>query len=115
MAWYEFERDQVKGMTGDEPMDEFALAMMRVARAYDSQFSRKPTVAELLHAFQIVIGARPEAYLSDPEGVRFAELRIDRNLEIERDYVDVLQYEGTYTDRTIPGSHLVVTKGGGGA
>lgn len=111
MAWYEFEIGNVKGMTGDDPVDEFALALERIARAYENQFSRKPTMAELLHSFKNVIGATPEEYVSDPEGLRFAKFTIQREFEKERSYVDTSQYEGVYTDREDPGYYEVLRLG----
>ena len=111
MAWEEFEQNNVKGMTGDKPVGEFALALARIARAYEDRFSRKPTTAELLRAMENVLGAAPEKYVSDPAGLRFATFTVQRDLEKERDYVDTSQYEGVYTDRTIPGYYIVLRRG----
>jgi hypothetical protein len=111
MAWEEFEHDKVKGMTGDKPIDEFALALARITRSYEDRFSRKPTTAELLYALKIVLGATPEKYVSDPAGLRFATLNIQRDLEKDRDYIDLSQYEGVYTDRTDPGYYMVLRHG----
>ena len=68
MAWEDFERDGVSGMTGDKPVDEMALALRRIVNAYEERFSRKPTTAEILYALEQVIGADPEAYVSDSDG-----------------------------------------------
>jgi len=111
MAWYEIEHDKVKGMSGDDPIDEIALALERIVRAYEKQFSRKPTIAELLYAFENVISARPEKYVSDTVGLRFAEFTVRREPEKERNYVDTSQYEGAYTDRTDPGYYEVLRHG----
>ena len=51
MAWEDFERNGVKGMSGDRPIDEFAFALQRITTAYEERFSRKPFVNELLYAF----------------------------------------------------------------
>jgi hypothetical protein len=79
MDWYEFERNNVKGITGDTPMDEFALALARIVRSYEERGARKPTAAELLYALENVLGATPEKYVSDPVGLRFATLTIQRD------------------------------------
>jgi hypothetical protein len=80
MAWYEFERNNVKGVTGDKPMGEFALALARIVSSYQERGARKPTTAELLYALENVLGATPEKYVSDPEGLRFATLSVRRDL-----------------------------------
>jgi hypothetical protein len=82
MVWYEFERNNVKGMTGDRPMDEFASALARIVSSYEERGARKPTTAELLYALENVLGATPEKYVSDPMGLRFATLSIQRDLSI---------------------------------
>jgi hypothetical protein len=79
MEWYEFERNDVKGITGDKPMDEFALALARIVNSYEERGARKPTAAELLYALENVLGATPERYVSDPVGLRFATLSIQRD------------------------------------
>jgi hypothetical protein len=82
MVWYEFERNNIKGMTGDRPMDEFASALARIVSSYEERGARKPTTAELLYALENVLGATPEKYVSDPMGLRFATLSIQRDLSI---------------------------------
>lgn len=79
MAWYEFERNNAKGITGDKPMDEFAMALSRIVSSYEERGARKPTTAELLYALENVLGATPEKYVSDPAGLRFATLSIQRD------------------------------------
>jgi hypothetical protein len=79
MAWYEFERNNVRGITGDRPMDEFASALTRIVLSYEERGARKPTTAELLYALENVLGAMPERYVSDPVGLRFATLNIQRD------------------------------------
>jgi hypothetical protein len=79
MDWYEFERDNVKGITGDQPLDEIASALTRIAISYEERGARKPTLAELLYALENVLGAMPERYVSDPVGLRFATLTVQRD------------------------------------
>ena len=82
MVWYEFERNNIKGITGDTPMDEFASALARIVSSYEERGARKPTTAELLYALENVLGAMPEKYVSDPMGLRFATLTIQRDFTI---------------------------------
>ncbi|MBO0861397.1 MAG: hypothetical protein J2P21_23485 [Chloracidobacterium sp.] len=82
MTWYEFERNNVKGITGEKPMSEFASALARIVNSYEEKRARKPTTAELLYALENVLGATPEKYVSDPMGLRFATLNINRALSI---------------------------------
>jgi len=79
MAWEEYERDGVKGLTGDDPMDEIALSLQRIAEAYEEQFDRKPLMDELLYAFEIVIGATPESYVSDPDGLKSFKIMLRKS------------------------------------
>ncbi len=66
MAWHRFgPADQ--GVTGDEPIDLTAAALDRIAEAYLDRFGRPPLLAELLHAIRVVLEARPDELLSDPE------------------------------------------------
>jgi hypothetical protein len=67
VAWDDFDTGDASGITGDKPLDEFGLALERIAAAYVDRFERKPSVAELLHAFETVLGADPASYVSDPE------------------------------------------------
>ena len=110
MAWEEFERNGVKGVTGDAPIDEFAFALQRIATEYEARFSRKPTVVELLSALETVIGTHPHRYVSDAEGLRFGEIIINRNYERESSYVDTTQYEGVYIEKSLPGYYAVLQK-----
>ncbi|MBO0724236.1 MAG: hypothetical protein J2P52_01440 [Blastocatellia bacterium] len=82
MDWYEFERNNIKGITGDKPINEFASALARIVSSYEERGARKPTTAELLYALENVLSATPEKYVSDPLGLRFATLNIQRGLTI---------------------------------
>jgi hypothetical protein len=79
MDWYEFERNNVKGITGDKAIDEFAAALARIAISYEERGARKPTIAELLYALENVLGSMPERYVSDPVGLRYATLTVHRD------------------------------------
>ncbi len=81
MAWEDFERNGVEGMTGDIPFDEFALAIRRIVNAYQDRFDRNPTMAELAHAFENVIGSDPESFVSDPQGLELADIIVKRRMD----------------------------------
>ena len=78
MAWEEFERNGVKGISGDRPIDEFAFALQRITTVYEERFSRKPFVNELLYALETVVGTSPARYVSDPEGLSLGEIMVQR-------------------------------------
>lgn len=65
-------------MTGDKPLDEVALALTKIARAYQDHFDRSPFIAEILYALEMVIGADPTHYLADPEGLDSATFTVSR-------------------------------------
>ena len=65
MAWEEFQRGPVLGVTGDEPFDEMGGAIERIQRAYRERFGRNPYFAELLYALQATVEADPPAYVAD--------------------------------------------------
>jgi hypothetical protein len=68
MAWEEFERNGISGISGDKPIDELALALNKISAAYQDRFSRKPTITEIFYALETVIGSHPTRYVSDTEG-----------------------------------------------
>lgn len=78
MAWEDFARDGETGMTGDKPVDEFALALRKIVDAYQMRFNRKPTSVELAYSLEQVIGADPAAYVSDPDGLEDLRVTIMR-------------------------------------
>ena len=107
MAWEDFERNGVKGMSGDRPIDEFAFALQRITTAYEERFSRKPFVNELLYALETVVGTSPTRYVSDPEGLSLGEIIVQRDYE---DDDDKTEYEAVYTEATWPGYHVVLQR-----
>ncbi|MFN7525309.1 MAG: hypothetical protein ACK5RD_19665, partial [Aphanizomenon sp.] len=110
MAWEEFERNGISGISGDKPIDELALALNKISAAYQDRFSRKPTITEIFYALETVIGSHPTRYVSDTEGLRSGSIIFQRDFENEGDYVDITQYEGVYTELTIPGYYVVLQK-----
>ncbi len=104
MAWEEFERNGIKGISGDKPIDELALALKRIVSSYEDRYSRKPTVVELVYALETVITSNPARYVSDSKGLKLGEIIVNRNEE----FLDTTQYEAVYTEQTIPGYHAIL-------
>ena len=69
MAWEESPRQNRTIMSGDKPIDEMALALQKMSTAYEDRFDRKPTVAEILYALEIVLLSDPEAYVCDAAAI----------------------------------------------
>jgi hypothetical protein len=65
MAWEEFKRNGVKGITGDQPIYELALALNEIASHYEDRFSRKPTITEIVVALETVLGSNPTRYVCE--------------------------------------------------
>ncbi len=97
MAWEEFERNGVKGLTGDQPIDELALALAKIVSHYQDRFARKPTITELVWAMETVLASNPNCYVSDPEGLKYGDIIVKRDYskEGDYDYVDVSEYEAS--------------------
>lgn len=95
MAWEEFERNGVKGITGDQPIDELAIALAEIAKDYEERFSRKPTIIEIMRAMETVLGSNPTRYVSDPEGLKYGDIIVNRDYQTERNSVDPTQYEAS--------------------
>jgi hypothetical protein len=76
MAW---DNDKFYGqdvLTGDKPIDELSLSFQKIKTDYEERFQRKPTVAELLYAINIVMKADPERFFSDPDSIHHATIKI---------------------------------------
>lgn len=110
MAWEEFERNGIEGVSGDKPIDELSLALKRITTIYEERFSRKPTVVEILYAIETVIGTHPNRYVSDPEGLKFGTIIINRNDEKELDYINKDEYEGVYVEAAPLGYHAILQR-----
>jgi hypothetical protein len=97
MAWEEFERNGVKGITGDQPIDELALALDEIALQYEDRFSRKPTITEIVVALETVLGSNPNRYVSDSEGLEYGDITVKRDYSSKHDYdyVNVNEYEAS--------------------
>jgi hypothetical protein len=96
MAWEEFQRGAVRGVTGDEPFDEMRSAVERIRRSYFDRFGRNPYFAELLHVLQATVEADPPAYVTDdalPTLERLVE-SVGTNAKFE--HIDPDNYEGAF-------------------
>lgn len=114
MAWEEFERNGTTGISGDDPVDEMMLALKRISTAYEDRFSRKPTVNEVLYALETVLTTHPTRYVSDT-GLKLGEVMIKPNDYGEGlDNIDITQYEGVYTEVTMPGYHVILQRSSNG-
>ncbi|HEY0585350.1 MAG TPA: hypothetical protein VGD52_04395 [Pseudoduganella sp.] len=67
MAWDEKEFCGQTVSVGDKSLDEFSLALTKIAIEYVDRYGRKPTVAEVMNAFKIVMMSNSIDYFSDPE------------------------------------------------
>ena len=79
MAWDDFEKNGVTGITGDKPVDEMALAIERITAAYEDRFDRKPTTTELIYTFETVVTSNASQYVSDPNGLMLGSIAIKRS------------------------------------
>ncbi|BAZ12415.1 hypothetical protein NIES4071_42460 [Calothrix sp. NIES-4071] len=95
MAWEEFERNAVKGITGDQPIDELAIALAEIAKDYEDRFSSKPTIIEIMWAMENLLGSNPSRYVSDPEGLKYGDIIVKRDYQAERNDIDPTQYEAS--------------------
>jgi len=114
MAWERFDRDGVGGATGDTPLDELGFALKAIARAYQDQFGRKPSVLEVIYNLERLLRSAPERYVSDPEGLIDLTLRIDRKEGTVKQHADPERYEAVYSEQPAPGEYQVVTRGPNG-
>ena len=81
MAWELFEKNGKKIQSGDKPIDEIALSLEKLVKAYTEDLERKPIIEEILYAIETVIGADPERYVSDPKGLELADIIVNRQFE----------------------------------
>lgn len=84
MAWDDsiYRGEQV--MVGDKPMDEIALTRQQLAIVYLERYDRKPTVAEILHAFSLVAASNAGDYFSDPASVARISISLKEKGDRER-------------------------------
>jgi hypothetical protein len=75
MAWDEITVNKVQMWSGDKPMDQFSVCLDKIAAVYVDTFDRKPNLAEILYAFDIVLRANPTEYINDPDSVTKVSFR----------------------------------------
>jgi hypothetical protein len=97
MAWDEFHARGVRGMSGDKPLDEWSAALKRVAAAYEEQFQRKPTVAEILQTFETALLSLGERELEDGASLRGCRLELVGGTFVDPP-IDAAEYEAAYTE-----------------
>lgn len=66
MAWDKGEFYGQAILTGDKVIDEFSLALTKISIEYMDRYGRKPTVAEVMYAFRVVMLSNSNNYFSDP-------------------------------------------------
>src|SRR5947207_2560133 len=112
MAWEEITFQGMRGVSGDKPIDEMALALKRIASHYEEAFSRRPSLAEVLYALATILSSYPGRYnnvANDQSNAIF----VSTPLELSHDGAleeAVLRYEGAFSDRPPPGYHIIQTK-----
>jgi hypothetical protein len=74
MGWWSVEIEGKEYLQGDGPYDWVGQALDNIAQEYEQDWGRKPTLNELLHTFQVVLGADLERYVSDGETFQLVNL-----------------------------------------
>jgi hypothetical protein len=100
MAWEEFQRGVVRGLSGDLPFDEMRSAVERIRRSYLERFGRNPYFAELLHALQATVEADPPAYVADDALPSLERLVESVGAETAFEHIDPGYYEGALDEET---------------
>src|SRR5262245_22646388 len=113
MAWDDITFCDVKGMSGDKPMDEMTHALKRIAGHYDERFSRLPTLAEILYLLDVISSSHPGRYIRE-EGQQAMTAAICKFLVSHHGgqgvTVDPLLFEGAFKDEPEPGYYIIQKK-----
>jgi hypothetical protein len=67
MAWDNGEFCGYEIVSGDKPIDQLSIALNKISLDYIDRFERKPSTAEILYAFKIVMLSNGPELLSDPD------------------------------------------------
>lgn len=78
MAWDNVEFCGFDIVSGDKPIDHLSIALNNISLEYMDRFGRKPKVAEVLYALNVVMSAHREKLFSDPELVEDTTLQMKR-------------------------------------
>jgi hypothetical protein len=100
MAWEEFQRGPIRGITGDLPFDEMRSAAKRVRRAYLERFGRNPYFAEMLHALQAAVAADPSAYVAEGTLPTLERLVESVGAGHSFEHIDPANYEGALDEES---------------
>jgi hypothetical protein len=111
MAWEEVTCRGIKGISGDKPIDEFALALRRIATHYADAFSRLPTLYEVICSLDSVIRPFPHRYVS---GEYFNLCESSDNLisktlteHLHFTELDLPCFEASFCDNPPPGYYVI--------
>ncbi|MEJ2612238.1 MAG: hypothetical protein P8179_19775 [Candidatus Thiodiazotropha sp.] len=66
MAWDNGKFCGYEIVSGDKPIDQLSIAINKISLDYIDRFGRKPSTAEILYVFKIVILSNGPELLSDP-------------------------------------------------
>lgn len=76
MAWDDNNFCGFDVITGDKPFDEIGICFDKIVDSYEERFDRKPTVAEFLYSFNILMLSNGEEIFSDPENLNNMIIKI---------------------------------------
>jgi hypothetical protein len=75
MGWWIDKVDGKELIVGDGPYDVLTAALQQVAEEYLEEWDRKPTLAELTHALEVVLAAHLERYTADGDTLELEALK----------------------------------------
>ncbi len=78
MAWDEGEFCGQPVVVGDTAYDELSLALTKISTQYIDRYDRKPTVAEIMYVFKVVMISNSNDYFSDPTALSATLITIDK-------------------------------------
>jgi hypothetical protein len=78
MAWDESEFCGQLIVVGDKVIDEFSFALTKISVEYIDRYGRKPTVAEIMYAFKVVMLSNSNEYFSDPINLTNAHISVEK-------------------------------------
>lgn len=78
MAWDQSEFCGQSIIIGDKVIDEFSLALTKISVEYIDRYCRKPTVAEIMYAFKVVMLSNSNDYFSDPINLTNAHISLKK-------------------------------------
>lgn len=75
MGWWADKQGDVELIVGDDPYDALSEALDRIVQAYEEEWERKPTLEELIHSFEVVLGADMERYVKEGDTLELVALK----------------------------------------